>query len=47
MSLVDEETYIYLEFRLLIQKGSLKLLRKHKSLEEGFTLIWKCFDFNL
>jgi len=44
---MDEETYVYLEFRLSIVKGSLKLLRKHKNLEEGFTLLWKNFDFFL
>lgn len=44
---MDEETYVYLEFRLSIVKGSLKLLRKHKNLEEGFTLLWKNFDYFL
>ncbi|CAD8160815.1 unnamed protein product [Paramecium octaurelia] len=46
-ALMDEETYVYLEFRLSIVKGSLKLLRKHKNLEEGFTILWKNFDYFL
>lgn len=41
------ESYIYLEFQLYIAKGSLKLMRKHKNLEEGFTLIWSKFDCSL